>query len=107
MAHRFRTTNRDSPAAQARAKQYASHEHRRLRATWQRRIDTGQHVTCSRCGHPITRGMVWHLDHDDHDRSQYLGPSHATCNRRAAAQAGNRAQRRVLKPVRRAQSRQW
>jgi hypothetical protein len=50
-------------------------------------VATGQ-ARCSRCGQPIEPGQPWHLDHRD-DRSGYLGPSHATCNLRAAAEKTN------------------
>ena len=50
-------------------------------------VATGQ-VACCRCGQPIHPGQLWHLDHRD-DRRGYLGPAHATCNLRAAAQKTN------------------
>ena len=53
--------------------------HKALRAHWQTLI-TRQPQPCTRCGQPITTHDTWHLDHDDHDRSKYRGPSHATCN---------------------------
>lgn len=59
-------------------------EHKQERAQWKRRIDAGEIVPCSRCGGPISTGMKWHLDHDDHDRSIYRGPAHEYCNLRAA-----------------------
>jgi len=37
-------------------------------------------------------GQQLHLDHDDHDRSRYLGLSHRVCNLRAAAVKLNRMQ---------------
>lgn len=58
-------------------------DHIRLRKQWQHRIDTGEHVTCWRCGKPIT-GTGWQLGHDDHDRTITRGPECATCNLRAA-----------------------
>jgi hypothetical protein len=50
-------------------------------------VATGQ-VACSRCNQLIEPGQPWHLDHTD-DRRGYLGPSHATCNLRAAANKTN------------------
>ena len=58
-------------------------EHQRIRSTWQRRIDGGEDVRCSRCGAPITAADPWHLDHTA-DRSDYLGPACARCNLSAA-----------------------
>jgi hypothetical protein len=50
-------------------------------------VATGQ-THCSRCGELIEPGQPWHLDHRD-DRQGYLGPAHATCNLRAAAEKTN------------------
>jgi len=50
-------------------------------------VATGQ-VPCCRCGRLIQPSEKWHLDHRD-DRRGYLGPSHATCNLRAAANKTN------------------
>lgn len=60
--------------------------HVRLRAAWQRRIDSGEHVVCARCGQPIAPGDAFHLDHAK-DRTRYLGPSHPACNLSAAGKA--------------------
>jgi hypothetical protein len=54
-------------------------------------VATGQ-VTCCRCRQPIQPGQPWHLDHTD-DRRGYLGPAHATCNLRAAANKTNGTRR--------------
>jgi hypothetical protein len=59
-------------------------EHAALRRKWAARIAANQSVPCARCGQPIVSGQLWQLDHDDHDRSQYLGPSHQSCNITAA-----------------------
>lgn len=52
--------------------------HVRLRASWARKVATGQ-VNCARCHKRISPLEVWHLDHTD-DRAGYLGPSHEACN---------------------------
>ena len=55
-------------------------------------VATGQ-VGCCRCNELIEAGQAWHLDHRD-DRRGYLGPSHATCNLRAAAEKTNGKRKR-------------
>jgi hypothetical protein len=62
-------------------------EHRKLRAQWKVRVEAGE-VCCARCGYQILPGTPWHLDHDDQDRTRYLGPSHKACNMKAAGYAG-------------------
>ena len=42
----------------------------------------GHPILCTRCRQPITPTDAWDLDHAD-DRRHYLGPAHASCNRRA------------------------
>jgi len=61
--------------------------HRQLRAIWQKRVATGT-VLCARCQQLIVPNTPWDLDHSD-DRSSYIGPSHATCNRAAAGRASH------------------
>jgi hypothetical protein len=68
--------------------------HRALRARWAPLVARGG-VRCWRCGKPIPAGSRWHLGHDDRDRSIYRGPEHASCNLRAAAQAGRRKSEEV------------
>lgn len=54
--------------------------HDRLRADYQRRMNTGEIFNCWRCGLPIDP-TDWHLGHCDDDRSQHHGPEHpSTCN---------------------------
>lgn len=53
--------------------------HRRLRATYQQRMNAGEMFTCWRCGKPINP-RSWHLGHDDKDRSIYRGPECPLCN---------------------------
>jgi len=58
--------------------------HRRARAIVAYRVEAGLAI-CSRCGEPIEPGSLWDLDHlDGGARGEYLGPSHASCNRRTS-----------------------
>jgi len=56
--------------------------HKALRRMWERRVVAGG-VARARCSRLIVPGERWDLDHTD-DRSGYLGPSHARCNRSSA-----------------------
>lgn len=47
-------------------------------------------VRCARCRELIRPGDAWHLDHDDDDRTRYIGPSHARCNTSAGGRAAHR-----------------
>lgn len=61
--------------------------HVRESARWKAKVAAGEHVTCWRCGEPITDPSDVHLGHDDHDRSITRGPEHGrACNLRAAGQ---------------------
>lgn len=55
-------------------------EHQRERKRLEPMVARGE-ARCARCGLPIAPGSEWDLDHDDHDRRKYLGPSHRSCNR--------------------------
>lgn len=103
MANRWHTRPKDA-AAQTRAKQYASSEHRQLRAAARRRVDAGN-GRCWRCGNRIAPHAKFHLGHDDIDRTVYRGEEHPLCNLTAAAKAGRAKQRQGQ--VKRAQSRRW
>jgi hypothetical protein len=61
-------------------------EHERIRASWQRILDSGKPITCWRpgCGKPIDPSN-WHLGHDDHDRTKYRGPECVPCNTATAS----------------------
>jgi len=61
--------------------------HRRLRARVKRDVEAGL-AFCARCLRPIAPWEPWDLDHDDADRTKYLGPSHRRCNRGAPARRG-------------------
>lgn len=69
-------------------RQYGS-AHQRERKRWEPIVRSGQAVCC-RCGLPIAPDAVFHLDHDDHDRTRYRGVAHGVCNVRAGAVKGNR-----------------
>lgn len=51
---------------------------------------------CVRCGKPLTSKRDVELDHDDNDRSRYLGLAHSYCNRQAGGRKshGSRAEER-------------
>lgn len=61
--------------------------HRRKRAEL---LPSAYGQPCSRCGQLMREGQALHLDHADHDRSVYLGFSHASCNVKAGARKGAR-----------------
>ena len=67
-------------------------EHQRLRRAWQPHVASGL-VDCARCHEPIEPGAAWDLGHDDHDRTRYHGPEHASCNRGGGHRAGAAARR--------------
>jgi hypothetical protein len=73
---------RPTPLAPTADRGYGA-AHRAERERWAPKVARGE-VCCARCGRPIQAGEPWDLDHDDRDRSQYLGPSHAACNRATA-----------------------
>ena len=93
-------------------------EHQKLRKRWAPSVDRGE-VVCARCntliaakGEPCRRCLAkgktyrqallcrFDLDHVDGDKSRYLGPSHACCNRGAPSKrrARQRIGRRRLLP---------
>lgn len=64
-------------------------EHQAERRRWQR-IIRRRGVPCVRgCGRIIRRDDVWHLDHDDEDRTRWLGPSCVPCNTAAGGRAAH------------------
>ena len=58
--------------------------HQQLRGYWAARIAAGG-VWCARCKQEIVPGAAWDLGHDDRDRTKYVGPEHASCNRATKA----------------------
>jgi hypothetical protein len=110
MAHRFRSIDKNTPAAKQRAADYASPTHRATVTRYRHLIDSG-HGQCAEttCLYPtryIPPGSPFHAAHTP-DRTAYLGPAHPRCNLRAAAKAGNAKQQARRQPVKRAQSRAW
>ena len=69
------------PSAASRGYGYT---HTLARKRWARVVEAGD-AYCARCGKWISPDAKWDLDHDDTDRTKYLGPSHQKCNRGAAA----------------------
>lgn len=75
--------------------------HQRERARWQRKLDSGLVIECARavigeCKHPedlIDATTRWDLGHSD-DRTEWTGPEHVDCNRRAGGANGNRERAR-------------
>lgn len=73
-------------------------EHQNLRRVWAPRVAGGR-VACATCGQLIVPGTPWDLGHRE-DRSGYVGPEHAGCNRRKGGYKGlaglrSRPRRRV------------
>jgi hypothetical protein len=61
--------------------------HDRLRRQWALQVEAGN-AYCARCGFLIVAGESFDVDHEDGSLSEYLGVSHASCNRRAGARRG-------------------
>lgn len=71
------------------AKRGYGSRHQRLRASWQRRINAGEHVVCATCPTVITSTTSWQLGHD-HERGGYLGPQCTPCNTSDGGRRGAR-----------------
>lgn len=67
--------------------------HQQLRASWQQRLDHGEHITCTSptCLTPSLPidPHEWDLGHDEH--RQHRGPEHARCNRSAGGRSAHGA----------------
>jgi hypothetical protein len=62
--------------------------HDRERARWVPKVDAGL-VDCARCHEHIEPGRPWDLGHND-ERTEWTGPEHRVCNRRAGGRNGAR-----------------
>jgi hypothetical protein len=91
MINERRSTGADRGTTTSRG--YGS-AHQKQRDRWRPLVDRGA-VCCWRCHQPILPGTPWDAGHDDHDRSVYRGPEHATCNRSAGAAEGHRIKARL------------
>lgn len=78
------------------------HQLERLR--WAPMVDAGL-VDCARCHHPLEPGRPWDLGHTD-DRTEWTGPEHPTCNRKAGGRNGAAVSNAVRRKAVR-QSRTW
>ena len=74
------------PARDAASRGYG-YRHRKVRAHWRPVVDSGR-AACVKCGQQIRPGTAWDLDHTD-DRTGWLGPAHASCNRADGARKTN------------------
>ena len=68
-------------------------EHRALRERWRPRVQA-EDVFCARCGLLILADEAWDLAHDPMDRTRWLGPMHAHCNRNTALEKRLRGRRK-------------
>lgn len=68
---------------------YGAH-HQRLRLRWKRLLASEGQLPCARCHKPVLPTDEWELDHDDIDRTRYIGVSHKLCNRQAGGEKSQR-----------------
>lgn len=68
--HQLTTSQRDYGA-----------QHQAERRAWQRRIDSGEVITCRRCKKPIEPGQPWDLGHPAPKRPEHRGHNRATMGR--------------------------
>jgi hypothetical protein len=80
-------------------------EHQKERQRWKAVVDAGRAV-CARCHRPILPGQAWDLDHN-WDRTGYLGPSHARCNRGAPKNYKQARLQAKVRQILRRTSRDW
>lgn len=100
MAQRSRwRTKQPTEADRARAKDYNSAEYKRTARALAVLVESGNGF-CWRCRgwiNPEPRDRygrrLWHVGHDDNDRTIIRGPEHGRCNTSSAARKGNAMQR--------------
>lgn len=105
----WRTADKTSPAALARAARYRSPEYRATEKALIALVSTGR-GWCWRCGRWLDphariqagRRLVraWHVGHDDLDTSVIRGPECAVCNLSAGGRKGARVANQRRKVVR-------
>lgn len=78
---RPRTTRRSQAATASTTARGYGYAHKQARHAALARLRDGD--PCARCHQPMYRSQDLELDHDDTDRTRYLGLSHARCNRAA------------------------
>ena len=79
-------------------------EHKKLRAKLAKVVEAGDGF-CVRCGRWVAPGELWHLGHDDFDRSRYRGIECTKCNVGAANKL--RAKKSPRRDLPRRTSREW
>lgn len=77
---------RDQQRGSSTARGY-DRRHEQLREALRPEVEAG-HVNCWRCKQPITPTSLWHLGHDDVDRTIYRGPEHVDCNCATSGRVG-------------------
>ena len=97
---RRRRRRRVTEADLRRRKGYNSSAHRQARKAGQALVDAGRGV-CWRCGGQIPTGstQLWHVGHDDNDRTIIRGVEDRHCNLGAAARKRNRMARAARQAV--------
>jgi hypothetical protein len=80
---------RDSAVERARVAEYASPQYRAARRAVKAEVEAGR-GSCWRCGRYLPPGSLFHLGHDDRDRTVLRGAECPPCNLTAAARKGAR-----------------
>jgi hypothetical protein len=100
----WRRKRTGTPAELARRAEYTSPGYRAVSRALAAEVERGAGY-CWRCGRwldPHARGRrgerLWHVGHDDQDRSVIRGAECRDCNLRAAARKGNRMSRKTTAP---------